>query len=227
MGYSFLKFCSDVVGVVGAPFTFGGSLVVSHSARKIVKNTTKALTGDKSAHNIQDVSDNDSSINNMNKEQNRLNELTTRSIEDITGKLKEIESRFGVPQPISKIQDSQKLSKAEIAKLIEEARTASPERRKEIIEEITEKVKKEQEEADRILKEERNKIEKQKNQNLAKAQEEQNSGNSAKAKALYSEAEKQAQTINQQNKLIAEMQKKAKEREETAKNLINDAGSTS
>jgi Ni,Fe-hydrogenase I large subunit len=203
-------------------------LAVSSSARKLVTKTVKAVVGDKSKNSTTEIPADDSSTDNISKEQNRINELITKNQEDLLQKLKEIESRTGIPQPIDKIKDTQKLTKEEITKLIQEASTASPERRQEIIDEITNKIKKEQEEADRILKEERNKLEKMKNQSLLEAQEEQNNnGNSARAKSLYSDAEKQAQTINQQNKLIAELQKKAKEREETAKKLVNDAGKTS
>src|SRR4051812_10026697 len=106
----------DVVAVLAAPATFGASLLISPTVRDVTGEVIKAVSGD----GRKPTPESDKGNNHISKEQNRINELVTKNQEDLLKKLKEIEGKTGIAQPIDKIQDSQKLTKEEIYKLIEE-----------------------------------------------------------------------------------------------------------
>lgn len=182
--------------------------------------------GDATANYIKN-SDQPGDINTVSKTKNAENKLNDdKGHKEIIDRLEKLEQKTGISQKdnIDKIEEIKKKREDEIKDLIEKSKGASPEERKKIMDEIVTKTKEEQEAINKILQESNHKLEQQKLNNLEQAQQEQQDGNKKQAAELFAEANNRQQTIHVQNQLIEELNKKGKEREKAAKELVEIQG---
>ena len=172
-------------------------------------------------------SDKPGDTNTVSKTQNAENKLNDdEGHKGIIDRLEKLEQKTGVSQKdnIDKIEEIRKKREEEIKDLIEKSKGASPEERQKIMEEIVNKTKEEQEAINKILQEDNKKLEQQKLNALEQAQQAQEDGERKKAAELFAQANGHQQTIHAQNQLIEELKKKQKEKEKSAKELVETQG---
>ena len=217
----FWRWAGEIAGYVGAPFTGGATLVFAKSARNAVGDLIDQVTGRKVGE--------DGDTNTISNKQNAENALTDeKGHKETIERLEKIEKKLGISQQenIEKINEIKKNREEEIKELIEKSKGASPEERKRIMDEIVIKTKEEQAAINKILQESNNKLEQKALKTLEQANQAQQDGDKKQAAILFAEAQKQQQTIKEQNEIMAVLKKKASEKEQATKQLVQSVNKT-